>query len=204
VGLTEWVTPGEVPRIAMYARLREVGSRVGGLVRVPHPAPPDAPATVAIKQDRCPLPAPWTAAGEFAGFDWVDDDAVGWWAEAADPRQAAARMADSLTVGKGQAGVFGSDRRLAVVLPKKLLSTGAPRKGLLGKVGGLLENTNWEMTDEVATLWETDARALRGVAVVLAGRGFPFARLVRFDFTDGSALLGRTQANDILPRALRR
>lgn len=200
----QWAQPGEAVRLALFARMRDVGSRVGGVVRAPHPVADDAPATVEIKQEH-PLPAEWTAAGRFAGFDWVEDDAVGWWAEAADAGQDAARAAGFLAAGCGQAGVFASDRRVAVVLPEKLLAdvraAARAKKGLLGRaVDGLLDSTNWDMADKVVSIWEADARRLRGWSTALVGRGFPFARLVRLDFTDGSVLFGRTHGNDILRR----
>lgn len=199
-GIGQWAQPGETIRVGLLARVRDVGSRVGGVVRAPHPVPEDAPATVAIKQEH-PLPAEWTAAGAVSGFDWVEDNAIGWWAEAAEPGQVAARMADFLAVGCGQAGVFLSDRRLAVVLPEKLLVASRAKKGLLGRaLGGLLDSTSWDLPDKVVSLWEGDPREVRGWSVALVGRGFPFVRVVRFDFADGSVLFGRTHPTDILPR----
>ncbi|GAA4442876.1 hypothetical protein ACFQV2_39640 [Actinokineospora soli] len=202
MGLTEWAQPGERVQAQVRAKLRDVGSRIAGTVRAPHPVPDDAPATVEIKQDH-PLPAEWTAAGGWTGFDWVEDDAIGWWAEAADPRQDAARAADFLAAGCGQAGLFLTDRRIAVVLPEKLLAevraAARAKKGLLGRaVDGLLESTSWDLADKVVSIWEADARRLRGWGVALVGRGFPFARVARFDFADGSVLFGRTHGNDVL------
>ncbi|MGX7823605.1 hypothetical protein ACTG9Q_00780 [Actinokineospora sp. 24-640] len=197
IGFDEWAAPGEELRLAFPPRQRGIGSRIGGRTLVPHPVPADAPETVTIKADR-PEPAEWTARGEFHGADWVEDDAVGWWAEAADPAHDAARAAGAIAAGRDLAGLFVTDRRVAVVLPDKLLAAAKAKKGFLGRtVGGLLESTDWFYGDTLVSLWETDARRLRGYSQAMVGRGFPFTRLARFDFADGSALSVRKYPHDI-------
>ncbi|MBM7771190.1 hypothetical protein JOD54_001394 [Actinokineospora baliensis] len=205
----EWTQPDEKVRVALAARGRTVGSRVGGVVRVPHPMPPGTPEIMWIDR-KYPDPAEFTVAGQYSGHEWADDDSLGWWAEAADPTLDAARAADALAIGQGEIGLAITDRRIAVIFPEKLLaSTQQARKDALkerslvgkamGSVGIYLDgDSQWDFRDKVYSVWETDVRRVVGWDVVLVGRSFPFPELLRVGFQDGSVLYARTQPRDLI------
>lgn len=210
-GREPWLRPGEALRVAMPARARGVGSRIGGRVQAPHPPSPDAPETVEIKP-RYPNPARFVVEGRFEGHGWIEDDSLAWWAEAASPDQDAALIADHLAAGNGQIGLHVTDLRVAVVIPEHLLAATrrqraeeAKRKGLLGRVSASVDDwlggDTWTGTDQITSTWEVGATRLRGWSTAMVGRSFPFIRLVRFAFRDGSVLHARRYPADVVADA---
>ncbi|NRN65300.1 hypothetical protein GC106_25110 [Kibdelosporangium sp. 4NS15] len=190
----DWVSRGERVRVALGSRLRVVGSRIAGRVQVPHPVADDAPQSVDLEFEP-PLTSDFAAEGRFTGFEWTDDDSIGWWAEAQDPGQDAVLAADAMAGCKAESGFALTDRRVAVIFPERLLVSHreSRKKGLVGQAlaaanDWAFSSNHWSMRDKVVSLWETDARRVRGWTRLLAGRSFPFAELVRIDFVDGSAL----------------
>nr|WP_042179677.1 hypothetical protein [Kibdelosporangium sp. MJ126-NF4]CEL13959.1 hypothetical protein [Kibdelosporangium sp. MJ126-NF4]CTQ88328.1 hypothetical protein [Kibdelosporangium sp. MJ126-NF4] len=195
----EWTQPGETVRIAMASRIRVVGSRIAGRVQVPHPVPPNAPEAIDL-QFAPPLTSDFATGARFTGMDWTEDDSIGWWAEAQDPRQDAVLVADAMAGCKAESGLALTDRRVAVIFPEHLLvsfrdarRTARKEKGLVGQALSAANDwafsaNAWNMRDKVVSLWEADARRVRGWTRLLTGRSFPFVELVRVDFVDGSSL----------------
>ncbi|WP_018685263.1 hypothetical protein [Actinokineospora enzanensis] len=189
----------EVLGIEIPSRKRGAGSRIAGRVQVPHPAAPEVPV-IAISEDAL-LPAEFTRTGPVPGLEWLEDESIGWWAEAAAPDHCAARLADYLAAGRGEAKLVVTDRRIAVILPEPVLTaaTAPPKekKGLLGRLFTLPE----QIPDDCrwVILWETDSGRLTSHHTAMAGRSFPFARLARLTFADGSILLGRRSFQDTWP-----
>ncbi|GLZ40651.1 hypothetical protein [Actinokineospora sp. NBRC 105648] len=203
-----WTEPGEVVRVATDASRRNVGSRVAGRVRVPHPVPAGAEETTGIDRSY-PDPSSFTTAGRFAANEWADDDTLSWWAQAADPDRDAVRAADALAIGLGETGIAITTRRFAVLLPAKFLvsrqeelRTARREKGLLRQaashVNDFIGRGSWLVGDRVVSVWEIEVERVLGWSPVLIGRGFPFARVLRVDFVDGSVLYGRTGPRDLI------
>ncbi|ONI79927.1 hypothetical protein ALI144C_24680 [Actinosynnema sp. ALI-1.44] len=195
----EWARSGERVRIALGPRGRVVGSRIAGRVQVPHPIPPDAPQVVDLEFEP-PLTSAFATEGRFNGMEWIDDDSIGWWAEAQDPRQDAVLVADAMAGCKAESGFALTDQRVAVIFPEHLLvsfrearTSARKERNLVGQAlsaanDWAFTSNKWSLRDKVVSLWEADAQRVRGWSRLLAGRGFPFAELIRLDFVDGSTL----------------
>ncbi|GAA2989317.1 hypothetical protein [Actinokineospora diospyrosa] len=205
----EWTTPGEKIRVALGARGRTVGSRIGGVVRAPHPAPADAPETRWIDR-KYPDPAEFTASGRYDGHEWADDDSLGWWADADAAGQDSALAADALAIGQGEIGLAITDRRIAIIFPEILLvstlearKAAAKDRGLVGQAlataGTYLDNSHqWSFRDKVYSVWETDVHRVAVWDQVLVGRGIPAPEVLRVRFHDGSVLYARIQKYDLI------
>lgn len=205
----DWTQPGETFRIVMCGRMRTVGARIAGQTRVPHPIPPDAPAvveTTMVTLEACDI----ATQGGFAGNEWVDDDSIGWWGEARQAGQDAAKAVDAMSVCQGEAAIVLTDRRFAVIYPEHMLVStreaaraGRRKRGLFGRIQGVAaqwldKHDYWMVKDKVISLWETDAHRVREYGRVITGRGIPFAEVLRVDFVDGSTLFARTAPVDII------
>lgn len=181
--------------------IRHVGSLVGNQIRVPHPAPPGSPEMVEL--DRLPhVPLDTSVSGQFPVNDWSGDDSIGWWAEARDPGQDAIRAADALAVCGGEGAVIFTNRRFVVVTVAYLFpyfreQPRPEKRSLVGKmwsavVGPKKYPHHWEeYSTDLAVLWECGADRVRSVTTPLIGRSFPFPRVFRVAFADGSLLYGR-------------
>ncbi|ALG10022.1 hypothetical protein [Kibdelosporangium phytohabitans] len=181
---------------------RHVGSLIGNRIQVPHPAPPDAEPLVPL--DHLPhVPLESSTSGRFPVDDWSGDDSIGWWAEARDPAGDAVRAADALAACGSSGAIFVTTHRFGVGIPEYLFAyfredpATTERKGLFGKVlsavaGPKKYPNHWDPFEgKLVWTWECGIERVHGVATPLVGRSFPFPKVVRVAFTDGSLLYGR-------------
>ncbi|MFC5112131.1 hypothetical protein [Kibdelosporangium philippinense] len=186
----EWARPGErirlalAPECAWWAR----GSRTG--FQVPHPMPGDTPMAVDLDLQP-PSASDFAAAGRFDGLGWTDDESIGWWVEAHDPRQDAALIADAMAGCNAQSGLALSDRRVAAIFPERLLVSGHEVRKAARKeksiVGQALSAANQlgVLLEELVSMGEAgflvgDGRAASSRrSRFLTGRSFPFAEIIQ-------------------------
>ncbi|MFC5112175.1 hypothetical protein [Kibdelosporangium philippinense] len=166
---------------------------------MPHPMPGDTPMAVDLDLQP-PSASDFAAAGRFDGLGWTDDESIGWWVEAHDPRQDAALIADAMAGCNAQSGLALSDRRVAAIFPERLLVSGhevrkaaRKEKSIVGQALSAanqwaFSSKNWSAWEKLVSLWETDAQRVRGWSRFLTGRSFPFAEIIQVDFIDGSTL----------------
>jgi hypothetical protein len=194
--LRHWLAKGERIQLELAPRSGYGGSRIGSAVRAPHQPIGPVPATV-LDPPQWTLPCVEVSSGEFVD-DWIDDPALAWFGHATTPDAIAIRLLDHIVATPGQAGLALTDRRVAVVTAAKLLTANRPaeppeRKGLMGKafsaMGDWLSNsTQWDMGDEVTSLWELDRGHLRDLSAPWIGRSLPPPELIQLSFQDGSTL----------------
>ncbi|SMC72605.1 hypothetical protein [Kibdelosporangium aridum] len=202
--------PDETIRLGNATLMRHVGSRIAGRIQVPHPPAPGAPELV--ERDYLPHhPLEMTSAGRFTGHDWVEDDSIGYWAEATHPEQDAAKVADAMAICHGDAGFMVTDRRVSVITAAHLFvyvreaqKQARRKKGIVRHLLGtatdavLGTHNSWGHGDLMVALWEADVRRIRGWSRVWLGRSFPFPNVVRVDFVDGSVLYCRCRKGSVI------
>ncbi|MBB5854356.1 hypothetical protein ACFQ05_13680 [Amycolatopsis umgeniensis] len=160
-----WLAPGERLIIGCPPAHGYVGLLLDGKLTLPYEAARETPAVTG--KSRWPLPAPDVLEG-----DWTDDPTIAYWAVARTADQTAARIADHLAGGRGEARLTLSDRRLAVVYPAKMLEGEDPAQPF-------------------RTFDEMPSGIVRSVSAQYLGRSFPARPVLRFVFADGSMVFQR-------------
>lgn len=160
-----WLGPGERLIIGCPPAHGYVGLLLDGELTLPYEPSRETPAVTG--KTRWPLPA-----SEVLEADWTDDPTIAYWAVARTADQTAARLADHLAGGKGEARLTLSDRRLAVVYPAKMLEGEDPAQPF-------------------RTFEEMPSGVVRSVSALYLGRSFPPRPVLQFVFTDGSVVCQR-------------
>ncbi|RZS45134.1 hypothetical protein EV193_1011021 [Herbihabitans rhizosphaerae] len=165
--LAAWLQPGERLMVRLPAVPGWVGARIGGTQAIPY-TPARRMPEVHADPPRWPLPTERPMDDE----DWPDDPTLAYWVWARDPEQDAVRFADHFAAGRAQATLVITDRRLAIVYPRRVLEPPA------------------EPAPEGYTTFEESAGpSLRALTAPHVGRSAPPSSAVRLDFHDGSTLL---------------
>ncbi|EMD30113.1 hypothetical protein [Amycolatopsis azurea] len=160
-----WLAPGERLIVGCPPAHGYVGLLLDGKLTLPYEPSRETP--VVTGKTRWPLPAPDVLEG-----DWTDDPTIAYWVVARTADQTAARLADHLAGGKGEARLTLSDRRLAVVYPAKLLEGEDPAQPF-------------------RTFDEMPSGVVRSVTALYLGRSFPARPVLQFVFADGSVVYQR-------------
>ncbi|MFK0246750.1 hypothetical protein ACIQUM_18785 [Amycolatopsis azurea] len=160
-----WLAPGERLIVGCPPAHGYVGLLLDGKLTLPYEPARETP--VVTGKTRWPLPAPDVLEG-----DWTDDPTIAYWVVARTADQTAARLADHLAGGKGEARLTLSDRRLAVVYPAKLLEGEDPAQPF-------------------RTFEEMPSGVVRSVTALYLGRSFPARPVLQFVFADGSVVYQR-------------
>ncbi|MCP2306801.1 hypothetical protein [Actinokineospora globicatena] len=186
--------PDEAESVALPVKWVCLGSRVAGVVTVPHLPGPDAPRLVEDRH-RWRLPAELIANGA-PGGDWADDPAIGCWAEAAHPQQDAVRVVEAGAAGRGLVSVAVTRRRLVVMFPRKLLADAPDTRprGMFGRPKG--NRTDWAEGDIPHIQFSVPQDRIAGYHTALVGRSIPAPRFLAVTFTDGSVLFVRCDKPD--------
>ncbi|MBE1581072.1 hypothetical protein ACFORH_25150 [Amycolatopsis roodepoortensis] len=160
-----WLAPGERLVIGCPPAHGYTGLLLDGKLSLPYEPSRETPAVTG--KTRWPLPASDVLEG-----DWTDDPTIAYWAVARTADQTAARLADHLAGGKGEARLTLSDRRLAVVYPAKMLEGEDPAQPF-------------------RTFEEMPSGVVRSVSALYVGRSFPPRPVLQFIFADGSVVCQR-------------
>ncbi|MEV6910290.1 hypothetical protein [Amycolatopsis sp. NPDC051071] len=160
-----WLAPGERLIIGCPPAYGHVGLLLDGKLSLPYSPTRKTPAVTG--KPRWPLPAPDVLEG-----DWTDDPTIACWVVARTTDQTAARLADHLAGGHGEARLTLSDRRLAVVYPARMLEGEDPAQPF-------------------RTCEEMPSSVVRSVSALYPGRSFPARPVLQFSFADGSVVCQR-------------
>ncbi|WP_037315375.1 hypothetical protein [Amycolatopsis orientalis] len=160
-----WLAPGERLILGCPPAHGYVGLLLDGKLTLPYEAARETPAVTG--KPRWPLPAP-----DVLEADWTDDPTIAYWVVARSADQIAARLADHLAGGKGEALLTLSDRRLAVVYPARMLEGEDPAQPF-------------------RTFEEMPSGVVRSVSARYLGRSFPPRPVLQFVFADGSVVYQR-------------
>ncbi|EME60060.1 hypothetical protein [Amycolatopsis decaplanina] len=160
-----WLAPGERLIIGCPPAHGYVGLLLDGKLTLPYAPSRETPA--ATGKTRWPLPA-----SDVLEADWTDDPTIAYWVVARAADQTAARLADHLAGGKGEARLTLSDRRLAVVYPARMLEGEDPAQPF-------------------RTFEEMPSGVVRSVSALYLGRSFPARPVLQFVFADGSVVYQR-------------
>ncbi|RSM83348.1 hypothetical protein DL991_02690 [Amycolatopsis sp. WAC 01375] len=162
-----WLAPGERLIIGCPPAHGYVGLLLDGKLTLPYSPSRETPAVTG--KPRWPLPA-----SDVLEADWTDDPTIAYWVVAQTAEQTAARLADHLAGGHGEARLTLSDRRLAVVYPARMLEGEDPAQPF-------------------RTFDELPSGVVRSVSAQFLGRSFPPRPVLRFAFADGSVVFQRDQ-----------
>lgn len=160
-----WLAPGERLIIGCPPAHGYVGFLLDGKLTLPFSPTRETPAVTG--KPRWPLPAE-----DVLEADWTDDPTIAYWVVARTADQTAARLADHLAGGHGEARLTLSDRRLAVVYPARMLEGEDPAQPF-------------------RTFDEMPSGVVRSVSALYLGRSFPARPVLQFAFADGSVIYQR-------------
>ncbi|WP_340685887.1 hypothetical protein LCL61_05805 [Amycolatopsis coloradensis] len=160
-----WLAPGERLIIGCPPAHGYVGMLLDGKLTMPYSPSRETPTVTG--KTRWPLPASDVLEG-----DWTDDPTIAYWVVTRTADQTAARLADHLAGGKGEARLTLSDRRLAVVYPARMLEGEDPAQPF-------------------RTFEEMPPGVVRSVSALYLGRSFPARPVLQFVFADGSVVCQR-------------
>ena len=143
-----------------------VGLVLAGSQRLPHTPIGEVPE-LAVGPLRWPHPATTTTAD-----NWTEDPVVGFFAQATDPAQDAARFADLLAHTRGVARLMVTDQRVGLLAAGELVRNPSP----------------------LVSVHEVSRARVARLSAELLGRAIPPRPVLRLDFTDGSVLWLRDPA----------